>query len=412
MALAQQLAELALANSQGLLNDDEYRLLRQNLFEQHSNTASLPFADPASTPQVRIAKNHDPSPASGKPPLHKKSSFTANVTTFLKRGSGDTVSQLPPPSAPLAKTGFFPRLQRKASAIFSPRTEDKRTPSPAVHPSISISDNSHTRYSPTPHSPLQSPRHISIPTFPSPPQGTSTSSEIFDDKGLYTSKDVRAAIIATEAEAQRIREAFDSLESSTSIRVAQQNARRLRAPTPEHVVTLLDGSNWRQYSPAKASQSERKALQFHIPTLDTVPDTASERSNSSNKTSLSRSKSISSLRSRQTPTTPVSGRFPPSASSPPPSILRKNSVSSVASTRLGITPNTSLSRSTGHLPLNALVEDERALKYPDTADADSHPEVSEVQRRRNEVMTRYNARLEYLQARLRSAELHEKLLRR
>jgi len=44
--------------------------------------------------------------------------------------------------------------------------------------------------------------------------------------------------------------------------------------------------------------------------------------------------------------------------------------------------------------------------------ANSHPEVSEIQRRRDEVMARYAARLEYLQAKLKSAELHEKLLRR
>lgn len=63
MALAQQLAELAVANSQGLLkylylprrhscelispsSDDEYRLLRQNLFEQHSDSALVPVEAP------------------------------------------------------------------------------------------------------------------------------------------------------------------------------------------------------------------------------------------------------------------------------------------------------------------------------------------------------------------------------
>lgn len=63
MALAQRLNELAIANSEGLLkyvripeyflililtisSDDEYRLLRQNIFEQHSGNASIPIESP------------------------------------------------------------------------------------------------------------------------------------------------------------------------------------------------------------------------------------------------------------------------------------------------------------------------------------------------------------------------------
>jgi len=39
-------------------------------------------------------------------------------------------------------------------------------------------------------------------------------------------------------------------------------------------------------------------------------------------------------------------------------------------------------------------------------------ELSEVRRRRAEMVTRCEARLEYLHARLKSAQLHEKLLRK
>ena len=62
MALAQRLNELAVANSEGLLqyapmiwwdswswyfySDDEYRLLRQNLFEQYSGNATIPVESP------------------------------------------------------------------------------------------------------------------------------------------------------------------------------------------------------------------------------------------------------------------------------------------------------------------------------------------------------------------------------
>ncbi|KAG6865177.1 hypothetical protein C0991_004620 [Blastosporella zonata] len=426
MALAQQLAELALANSQGLLNssDDEYRLLRQNLFEQYSNSALVPIEAPPlpvarpgeksspPLPRVRIVET----PAeSRKPTLRRKGSFTASVTTWLKRGSDKASASYPPepPSAPPMKRGFIPRLQRKASELFF--SGDKRPASSAVtYSSTSLQDSSYTRH--PPNTPLRSQIRTAIPTFPSAHPGTSNSSEIFDERNLYTAKDIRAAIIATEAEAQRIHDAFDGLESSTSFRVTQQNAHRLRAATPEHVIALMDGSNWRTYKPPKSPQLEGKHRPVP-PSIDTTTDNTSVRSISSSiKRSLSHSKSISSLN----PSSPLSARFPPSASSPPPSILRKNSASSIPSqVRLGVSSNTSLSRSTGHLPLDMVAEGKDAThpSRPGTANTDNtdtnrHPEVSEIQRRRDEVMARYVARLEFLQVRLKSAELHEKLLRR
>lgn len=39
-------------------------------------------------------------------------------------------------------------------------------------------------------------------------------------------------------------------------------------------------------------------------------------------------------------------------------------------------------------------------------------EMSEIRRKRSEVTARYDARLEYLRARLKGAEMHEKLLRK
>ncbi|KAG6910866.1 hypothetical protein DXG01_007183 [Tephrocybe rancida] len=445
MALAQQLAELALANSQGLLkydvwhvvHDDDYRLLRQNLFEQHSNSALVPTEAPllsvagpgrkvsAPSPRVRIVETPVDSPTSRKPSLRRKGSFSTSVTNLLKRGSAhdraSTSYAAPPepPSVPPIKRGFIPQLRRKASELFS--SGDKRPTSPAVTyssrsriPQPSSLDSSHTRHSA--NTPLRSPTRTAIPTFPSPQPGTSTSNEIFDDRNLYSAKDIRAAIIATEAEAQRMLEAFDGLESSTSFRVQQQNARRLRAATPEHVTALMDGSNWRTYRPVKSPEPERKTYRPAPPTIDTVMviDNSSIRSISSSiKTGLSRSKSISSLRNKQNPTSPLTPRFPSSASSPPPSILRKNSVSSITSqARLGVASNTSLSRSTGHLPLSMLVEAQPERPGGSDTDSSNHPEVSEVQRRREEVMARYAARLDFLRVKLKSAELHERLLRR
>ncbi|KAG6900810.1 hypothetical protein C0993_000129 [Termitomyces sp. T159_Od127] len=427
MALAQQLAELALANSQGLLNDDEYRLLRQNLFEQHSTSTLVPVEAPifpiagpgrtSSSRRVRIADTPiiQESPASRESSAHSKISFAASVTRLLKRGSGDKGPASPDaPSTPPSKRSLIPRLHKKASLLLS--GNKRLTSTIASTSTIQPSFMDTTRSQRPLTSPLRSSQRTTIPTFPSAHLDTSSSSEIFDDRNLSTVKDIRAAIIATEAEAERLLEAFNDVKSLTSFRVTQQSARRLRAPTPEHVTAVMDGSNWRKYTPTQYSQPKQKVY-YPVPTGEKVNDGSSIHSISpSVKMGLSRSKSISSLRSKLNPTNALSARVSASASSPLPSILRrKNSMSSVASqARFGITSDVNLSRSHDHLSLYKLSEAEDSMDAdgPESVDMDDHPEVYEIQRRRDEVIARYDARLEYLQAKLKSAELHERLLRR
>ncbi|GLB40309.1 hypothetical protein LshimejAT787_0801800 [Lyophyllum shimeji] len=429
MALAQQLAELALANSQGLLNDDEYRILRQNLFELHSDSALIPVETPIlpvagagkkasrpptvpPDPDVRTDDVHVDSSAPRIAPLRRKTSFAAGVTNLLRRAAGKnpvpsaTASHEPPrprlnPVEP-AKRGVIPHLHRKASELFASRGDDKRANAAGTFPRSppSSSESSHTRH--PPDTPSRSPIRTTIPTFPSNSVYTYPQN-VFDDRNLHTAKDIRAAMIVTEAEAHRLLDSFTSLESTTSFRVQQQTARRLPSATPEHITSLIGGTEWRNLRPPNppsplVSQIDRKTHR-HVPSLvDTANDGASVWSGSS---SLSRSKSISSLRSKQHPPSPLSPRFPPSSSP----LLRKSSIS-----------GSSMSRSTGHLPLEVVVESEDPHFSPVDRErpvsSSPHPEVSEVLRRRDEVMARYSARLEYLQAKLKSAELHEKLLRR
>ncbi|KAG6891383.1 hypothetical protein C0992_008094 [Termitomyces sp. T32_za158] len=445
MALAQQLAELALANSQGLLkylhlsrrhscglistsSDDEYRLLRQNLFEQHSTTALVPVEAPilpvarpgrtSSSRRVRIADTPiiQESPASRKSYAHGKNSFTASVTSLLKRGSGDKASASPDiQSTSPNKAGLIPRLHKKASQLFSGR--DRRLSSTNAGSSMiqpSYMDSSRTQHPLT--APLRYSQRATIPTFPSAQLVTSSSSEIFDDRNLSTVKDIRAAIIATEAEAERLLEAFNDVESLASFRVTQKNARRLRATTPDHVTAVMDGSNWRKSTPAKFSQPKQQVY-YPVPMGEKVTDDSSIRSVSpSTKTGLLRSKSFSSLRSKLNPASALSARVSASASSPPPSILhKKNSMSSIASqAKFGIASDLNLSRSNGHFSLYKLSEAEDVMDadFPEAVDMDDNPEVFEIQRRRDEVIARYDARLEYLRARLKSAELRERLMRR
>jgi len=62
--------------------------------------------------------------------------------------------------------------------------------------------------------------------------------------------------------------------------------------------------------------------------------------------------------------------------------------------------------------MDTVLEDE---KVPETVRVDTEEvenEMEDIRRRREEVSLRYEARLEYLRAKLKGAQLHEKLMRK
>ena len=72
-------------------------------------------------------------------------------------------------------------------------------------------------------------------------------------------------------------------------------------------------------------------------------------------------------------------------------------------------------RTPGHLTLNPSVDHDKMLDMAMEDDEDAlalDKEVGDIRRRREEVMSRYEVRLEYLRAKLRGAEIHERLLRK
>jgi hypothetical protein len=84
--------------------------------------------------------------------------------------------------------------------------------------------------------------------------------------------------------------------------------------------------------------------------------------------------------------------------------------------RVASNSSVNLSRSTGHLPLSALPEDQVKSSGHDQVEQNHDGEIEnehimDIQRRREEVSMRYEARLEYLRAKLKGAQMHEKLLR-
>lgn len=85
-----------------------------------------------------------------------------------------------------------------------------------------------------------------------------------------------------------------------------------------------------------------------------------------------------------------------------------------------------LARSLNHLPLSALAESEivdrrsfaesrLGMVGDPQEDADltaMEGDLADIRKRRGEVTARYETRLEFLRAKLKGAELHEKLLRK
>lgn len=63
--------------------------------------------------------------------------------------------------------------------------------------------------------------------------------------------------------------------------------------------------------------------------------------------------------------------------------------------------------------MNTVHEDEKMSVDTGVVDIEEvEPELEDIRRRREEVSQRYDARLEYLRAKLKGAQLHEKLMRK
>ncbi|KAF8920410.1 hypothetical protein CPB85DRAFT_1451445 [Mucidula mucida] len=402
MALAQRLNELATANSEGLLNDEEYRLLRQDVFEryagQHIDAPTVtilgrsraPSAASSSsrkvvfqtlTPPPQIPRTSSPSP---HPP---KTSITSGVTSFLKRATSRKAPKDNFVSASAStsslKRAFAPRKLTRKQSLTSIHT----TSSGTTHDARSVSSHKASINSDTFSPPLSPTRStFSYRNLTPPRQFTpETGADIFEDGGLSTSKELIQFINDLEEEGRRVLTAFDELEQSTASRPSKQDP-DWQNPTSKSAMLLPDARMPKHYR-------------------HTSNDALSVRSTSSIKSkTLSRSTSIRTSPSSHFQTTPLK---------------RKGSLSSLSSqgtsmlsVRPALSSRTSLSRSAGHLPLSILREGERSSDMVGLGSEEMDSDVMDIRRRRLDVAARYEARLEYLRARLKGAELHEKLLKK
>lgn len=392
------------------------------------------------------------------PSVQSKRSFTSSVSGFLKRASSRRVS------------GTYESRSDAGSVFSSPRTPDRSafsTPSLSRPGEASLrtessrtyydSDTLASRYTKLDRIPLSksfrsdslsrsSSRSVrrapSMPpsSFPSSPLNSevrlaqmSVIDTLADDEELQTAKDIREAIEKIEAEGRRLLDAFNGLELSTLVR---QQRRPGHAPlsTAALLPSPIDSeAHYKNTLSPPASIRGGKDI-----------DAMSTRSGGSARTAISRKRS---------PSVSSRTRLPNSSSAPvfqPITLGRKGSISSISSRNrsatasqlpgrfgFGSTSSLNLARSANHLPLAPVSETEASQSTPMRTVEENIPnspgggsqysgsirpvegdiaaletEMADIRRRRAEVTARYEARIEYLRARLKGAELREKLMKR
>ncbi|TFK48658.1 hypothetical protein OE88DRAFT_1663728 [Heliocybe sulcata] len=256
----------------------------------------------------------------------------------------------------------------------------------------------------------------------------------FDDENLESSQAIRAEIEQVEAEGRRLLDAFNGLELSTLTK------RHRRAPM---LTTAVHGDQLNESSQSKWT------IVPETRSIGKGEDGMSVHSGRSVGTTKSGTKSLLSTRGTQSSRMlPTSG---PPPSSRPPSVTRKSSFSSTSSRGTNYVPTSPIppvpglprmhaSRSNGHLklapveegggnvqllsPSNTTLQDDAVSTWSGRGggraggggeeDVDiraTEKELGDIRRRRAEVTARYDARLEYLRAKLKGAELRERLLK-
>lgn len=228
---------------------------------------------------------------------------------------------------------------------------------------------------------------------------------MFDSDNLTTTAEIRLEIESVQAEGARLLDAFNGLELTTLTRKSNRHGHR---------------SNWEGQDAVESTWTLVPERRSQRRTTDS--DSASIHSSTSARTAQSMARSAHSARRAYVPLTgskhdlsspsltSSSGRNGvPSMPSLAASLSRQGigSTSSVNLHKISQPPSRSIIEGSGPS------ERARSVVGEDDLDgADSESEIAEMRRRREEIIERYEARVEYLRAKLKGAELHEKLLRK
>lgn len=248
---------------------------------------------------------------------------------------------------------------------------------------------------------------------------------VFDEDHLSTTVEIRQEIAAVEAEVKRLMDAFTGLEVTTLSKTQRSRGysiTRSEAGRPSNVGSVVESrrrfnvsesdagsirsANTAGTGPSKSASSVRIGLRAKASITTSLALSATP----SRPGSLRRKNSSSSVQSHGVPKPPPVPAVPLPALPPNHGMFGAMNGANISSV--------SLARS-AHVMQVVPEDDTRSvvdtvtttIRLDDDAEEGSD-EMDDIRRRREEVHQRYDARLDYLRAKLKSAELHEKLLRR
>ncbi|KAG5341120.1 hypothetical protein C0989_011343 [Termitomyces sp. Mn162] len=352
-------------------------------------------ARPLSNFQVQINRSSS---------VRSKSSVTSGMTGFLRRatsrrtpaGSND-FSDTSSTFSAVSMTSNLKRGPSKKSSVASVRTTTSRNQADSASISSRTGLGSQTDHSS--HPPISisrsnaSIRRLATPpsSFPSrlPGETYRTSAfhaDMLDDEHLQTATEIRQEISSIEAEVRRLMDAFNGLEMTTL-------AKLHRNTLAETAVSMSTPSILRH---VWAADSDMTSLRSTT-SVSSIAKSAHSRGHfaspiSARSGSLRRKNSFSSIGAEERKT-----------GAPPVPALP----ASYGHLGVGSVSNVSLARS--HVTMSAVLEDQLPLPRTEGRIED---EMDDIQRRRAEVSERYAVRLEYLRAKLKGAQLREKLARK
>lgn len=227
---------------------------------------------------------------------------------------------------------------------------------------------------------------------------------VFDEDHLSTVIDIQQEILNVEAEQKRLMDAFNGLEVTT---LSRSQRHHIALPSPFSKTINLADSIW--------GDSEGRSQGR----MNLTDDGVSVRSGTSIGTSPSLARSMYSsqkgLRAKGSLPSPMAVPHPPLP------LLRKGSLASVNDRKIAVLPaipqgylQTASSSNISLLSRSSrIAEEDRTINTVHVDDSQAvEAELEDIRRRREEVGHRYEARLEYLRAKLKGAQLHEKLMRR
>ncbi|KZT11977.1 uncharacterized protein LAESUDRAFT_719929 [Laetiporus sulphureus 93-53] len=478
ITLAQRLNELATANSEGLLSDDEYRLLRQNLFERFASGSPVPIEAPLvplsgighvnGDNRTSLSSTHDRQLSSSchvqssrASSVQSRKSMSSSITSMLRRtaskraapipsefGSSDTGSVFSNGSS-IERGSILPRsLSNPTNDRF---TRDDRSRSQYFHPlGTSMSEYSGSSVRSVSRRRKRSGSSAPPSSFPGIPPSNSydghaqLTNPLPNDDDVVSAKDLRRHVELVEAEGRRLLDGFNGLELSTLTRRQRRPLSRpplpLSAPldaalmnTPDRrslslqsggdvdAMSYTSGGSGRTNISAKRSASSPRKIPISAPnsTLVVQPRAMSRKGSVSSMSSRGRTgmggpSSLSNLSGPFTSSSSInltksSGHLPLATVNEAESPFHGHHASETVDSLLtGTTPSDGVSRAgssrSGKARGPADIEDEeiRAMEV----------ELGDIRRRKAEVTARYEARLEYLRARLKGAELREKVMRK